>query len=408
MKLRWKLLLTIAGTVLFALLLSGLLIRALVSSSENERMRGSILNQLNDAQTIMVSTGIRSLGATIDSPDLPPELAAQAKAGNTAVYWPEGASEIWAAKPIVLGSYQAVIAVRSDVSASVAIVQNVDRALWIGCVASVLAASAIAVFTSSRLSRRLVSGAAAAERISDGHATEALQQISQGKDEVARFAGAVDRMAAELRQKAEDEQRFSADLAHELRTPLTGLVAAAALLEDSRPAQMVKERTARLRRLVEELLEISRLDGAQHEVICEPTSIRVLLEDVRAELAAVNLAQDLTVEFDAGAEGLILNTDERRLVRVLLNLLRNAAEHGKPPILVTVSHDHLQIRDHGSGYPQSIIENGPSRFKSEGGWGLGLLIALRQAEVIDFKLTFENSAEGGALTRLSWPADSEV
>ncbi|AJT42136.1 sensor histidine kinase [Psychromicrobium lacuslunae] len=402
MKLRWKLLLTIAGTVLFALLLSGLLIRALVSSSENDRMRSSILNQLNDAQAIMVSSGIRSLGATIDSPDLPADLASQAKAGYTAIYWPEGASEIWAAKPIVLGSYQAVIAVRSDVSASVTIVQNVDRALWIGGVASVLAASAIAVFTSSRLSRRLVSGAAAAERISDGHATEVLGEISQGKDEVARFAGAVDRMAAELRQKAEDEQRFSADLAHELRTPLTGLVAAAALLEDSRPAQMVKERTARLRRLVEELLEISRLDGAQHEIIREPASIRILLDDVSAELAAADLAQSITVLFAADAEEMILDTDERRLSRVLLNLLRNAAEHGQPPIQLTVSRDELAIRDHGLGYPQSIIDNGPSRFKSEGGWGLGLLIAIRQAEVLGYRLSFENATDGGAIATLSW------
>lgn len=314
MTLRWKLLIAIAGTVLFALLLSGLLIRALVSTSETERMRSNILNQLDDAQSIMVNTGVRSLGALVDSPDIPAELRKQAEAGNTAVYWPEGAAEIWAGKPVVLGSYRAVIAVHTDISASVSIVQNVERALWIAGIASVLAASAIAVLTSSRLSRRLVRAAAAAERISEGHATGELLEISRGSDEVSKFAGAVDRMAAELRQKAEDEQRFSADLAHELRTPLTGLVTAASLLDDSRPAQMVKERTLRLRRLVEELLEISRLDSGLSKLVREPISVKVLLEDVAAELKLSHQQVQLVIDFNQAAEQLILDTEDRKSV----------------------------------------------------------------------------------------------
>ena len=56
-------------------------------------------------------------------------------------------------------------------------------------------------------------------------------------------------------------QDVSADVAHELRTPVTGLVSAAALLPTGEVPELVRDRTARLRSLVEELLEISRLEG---------------------------------------------------------------------------------------------------------------------------------------------------
>src|SRR5699024_7244114 len=69
-----------------------------------------------------------------------------------------------------------------------------------------------------------------------------------------------DRLAARISA----EQQFSADVAHDLRTPVTGLVTAAELLDDSRPAQLVQDRSQALRRLVEDLLEVSRLDrGAE-------------------------------------------------------------------------------------------------------------------------------------------------
>ena len=78
------------------------------------------------------------------------------------------------------------------------------------------------------------------------------------------MAGALSRKLGELDEAAEREKRFSSDVAHELRTPVTGLVAAAALLDDSRAAGMVRERASALAALVEDLLEVMRLESGEH------------------------------------------------------------------------------------------------------------------------------------------------
>src|SRR5699024_12050876 len=107
----------------------------------------------------------------------------------------------------------------------------------------------------------------AARRIAHGDTTTRVSDvIDYGSDEVADFAQAVDFAVERLTERIESEQRFTADLAHEMRTPLTGLVNATNLLEEeSRPAELVKERVARMQVLDEELLVVSRLDAGRAE-----------------------------------------------------------------------------------------------------------------------------------------------
>jgi signal transduction histidine kinase len=83
-----------------------------------------------------------------------------------------------------------------------------------------------------------------------------------------------------------------------------------------------------------------------------------------------------------------VTTDPRRLERVLFNLLANAGRHGKPPIEVTVEGRVIRVRDHGPGFPEDLLAEGPSRFRTGSkdraghGHGLGLTIAAGQARVL--------------------------
>jgi signal transduction histidine kinase len=97
-----------------------------------------------------------------------------------------------------------------------------------------------------------------------------------------------------------------------------------------------------------------------------------------------------------------VTTDPRRLERILLNLLANASKHARPPIEVSVEGRVLRVRDHGPGFPEELLEEGPSRFRTGAadraghGHGLGLTIAAGQARVLGARLTFRNIRPQGA------------
>ena len=97
-----------------------------------------------------------------------------------------------------------------------------------------------------------------------------------------------------------------------------------------------------------------------------------------------------------------VTTDPRRLERVLFNLLANAARHGRPPLEVTVEGRVVRVRDHGPGFPEELLAQGPSRFRTGSadraglGHGLGLTIAVGQARVLGARLTFRNVRPPGA------------
>ena len=214
----------------------------------------------------------------------------------------------------------------------------------------------------------------------------------------------IERMRDELEQRIADEKRFVADVAHELRTPITGLVSAAELLDDGRPAEIVRERINELRTLVEDLLQISRLDAGVE------TADRSSVELIDAARDAVRESGVDASVIDEGAGRMY--TDKRRIERVLGNLLRNAERHGAPPIVVGVREHEIVVQDSGPGFPPELVIWGPARFRkgertstTGGGSGLGLSIAAGQAEVLGGDLRLANAKSGGAMAVLKLPAE---
>lgn len=182
-----------------------------------------------------------------------------------------------------------------------------------------------------------------------------------------------------------------------------GLVTSAGLLPPGEATELVQDRVQVLRRLVEDLLEVSRLDAGAERAESMPVPLGEVVQDSvqRAGLAASVHTSDAD-----WAEA-----DPRRLDRILVNLIVNAHRHGQPPVVVDVSGASVTVRDHGPGFPSDLIAHGPQRFRTGAaergqGHGLGLTIALGQAQVIGARLDFANAPEGGAVARLTLPAAS--
>ena len=242
-------------------------------------------------------------------------------------------------------------------------------------------------------------------------ASEAAHSLAEGllatrlpverEDEFGAWASSFNEMADALQAKItalseaqSRERRFTADVAHELRTPLTAIVNEASLLgehlermpaEARRPAELLVEDVKRLRDLVEDLMEISRLDAGTQRV-------RVERVDVGSLAAAAVRARDWDDRVRIEREDVVVESDPRRLERIVANLIGNALEHGGRDVAVRVGRDgvgaFVEVSDHGRGITPDDLPHLFDRFykadrsRTGPGSGLGLAIALENARLL--------------------------
>lgn len=280
--------------------------------------------------------------------------------------------------------------------------------------------------------------AAAAKMATGGLST----RLPTGPDEFGALADSFNRMAQTLETQIADlesarrrERRFAGDVTHELRTPVAALVGEASLLakalegeslgEDGRrAAELMVRDVARLRRLIEDLLEMSRLDAGAEEVRLEKFDAAAFL---RQMAAARSWPDAVTIRTpspgaESTAEAGVVLTDRRRLERVVVNLVENALRHGRPPVWVdariiegptpTSSQLEIAVTDHGPGVPPeelSLIFDrfhkvDPSRSSLTGsGSGLGLAIARENARLLGGSLHVKSAVGEGTRFTLRLP-----
>jgi signal transduction histidine kinase len=388
--------------------LLGVLVHVQVTNQTVGQARDQALQRLAQATERYEAGDTLRRDAGVDPPGLPRRLRVLAGAGDrgTMVADREGRPTMWAAGPADGGR---ALAVAVDYSQQARTIAGLDRAiLWSSglAIGATLLVGALAV---TRVTRRLHATARVARRISAGDLDARVTDPrthprakgwTRPQDEVAAVSAALDSMASSLQGKLLAEQRFTADVAHELRTPLTGLHAAAELLPPGRPTELVRDRVAALRTLTEDLLEISRLDTGRERLELDTEQLGPL---ARRVVRATGNGTEVRVVRDVAVE-----TDRRRLERVLGNLVANAHKHGRGPVVLTVDGPVVTVRDHGDGFPEYLVAHGPQRFRTEGGargHGLGLTIALGQAEVLGARLEFANAPDGGAVASLELAAD---
>ncbi|MFG2560163.1 ATP-binding protein [Streptomyces sp. NPDC048496] len=392
----------------FAALL-GVLVHTAVTRDAVDEARADALSRLSDVTAAYKAGEALPPGSGIDPPGLPASLRALAVSGRqgTLVADLHGRPTMWAAGPVD----GRALATAIDYSRSAHVINSLDRAIVGSSLLAIGATLLVGAYAVTRVTRRLHQTARVARRISAGDLDARVHDPrtsdpSRPQDEVAIVAGALDTMASTLQRKLLAEQRFTADVAHELRTPLTGLSAAAELLPAGRPAELVRDRVRTMRALTEDLLEISRLDARTEEVDLAVHELAPLAVRVAGASGTETEVRVLGAEAGTGASPVRVETDKRRLERVLGNLIANAHQHGRPPVVVTVDGPVVTVRDHGPGFPDYLLAGGPQRFRTEGGGkghGLGLTIAVGQSAVIGAELVLANAEDGGAVARLTLP-----
>ena len=266
----------------------------------------------------------------------------------------------------------------------------------------------------------------AAERIELGDFSARVPVTST--DEFGMWAERFNRMAAaledtigRLKEAQAQNRQFVADVSHELRTPLAALVAEASILRDDleslpagtrRAGELLIGDVARLRTLVDDLMEVSRFDAEAEQLAAQAVDLGRLLETVIANrLPEARLAQP--------PQPIVIETDLRRLERIVGNLLDNAREHA-PGAAVDVSLEEadgaivVAVQDRGPGVPADRLERIFDRFykadpsRHGGSSGLGLAIAAEHAALLGGELRAMNRDGGGFRIELLLPVTGSL
>ena len=279
--------------------------------------------------------------------------------------------------------------------------------LLVASAALVLLGALIGMLFARRTLAPVARASAAARSIAEGLLETRLPV--ETRDEFGAWAASFNEMADALQQKIGElsaaearERRFTSDVAHELRTPLTALVGEASLLrehldrmppEARRPAELLVADVGRLRRLVDDLMEISRLDAGA-------VAVREERVDVGALIATSVRSRGWERSVRLEGDGVVVRTDPRRLERVVTNLVANGVEHGGGGVTVRIVRDPgsivVEVEDHGPGIPPGELPRLFERFykvdssRAGPGSGLGLAIARENARLLGGDVSVES------------------
>jgi signal transduction histidine kinase len=292
--------------------------------------------------------------------------------------------------------------------------------LLVGWGIVVVLSAAAGALVARRVLRPIGQASAAAHALAEGLLETRL--LVETDDEFGVWAASFNEMAEALEEKIRAlseaqarERRFTSNVAHELRTPVTALAGEASLLahhlermppEAKRPAQLLVDDVRRMRRLVEELMEISRLDADREDVRTEPVDLGALTTRLLR-----SRGWDNSVSLDV--DPVVVETDARRVERILSNLIDNAVTHGGREVAVQIGRNETQVfaevRDRGPGIPPEHLEHVFERFykadpaRAGGGSGLGLAIARENARLLGGGIEARSESGAGACFTVRLP-----
>lgn len=291
-------------------------------------------------------------------------------------------------------------------------------AMALGGAATVAFAALAGWWTSRGLLRPISRVADAAGEIAGGSLGARL--APEDDPDLARLARSFNEMADAVQTRLEREARFASDVSHELRSPITALAAAIEVLEARRndlpertqqALDVVSNQVHRFDRLVLDLLELSRLDVGAADLHREP----LVLPDVVALIARHNGFAEVALERGEGSSAQVM-VDKRRLERIVVNLLQNAAEHAGGPSVMRVERREnsmvLVVADDGPGVSASDKERIFERFargtaaRHRVGSGLGLALVSEHAHAHGGQAWVEDAPRGGARFMVSFPLEA--
>ncbi len=260
------------------------------------------------------------------------------------------------------------------------------------------------------------------------HRTSMLEAEARSAAKLSQMNDELHRRQIALEQAMGARNRFYASMSHELRTPINAVIGYSTLMLDNiygplnsrqkEGLQRTLKAARHLLELVNDVLDLSKIEAGKIELSLQPVMFPALIEDLFVTVRPLADEYGSTLSLEMEAEPFNIVSDPRRVRQVLLNLLSNAIKFGEgKPIRVTCkqTEDHgveIAVIDEGVGIAPDDIPRIFEEFvqiseSKQPGTGLGLPISRRLAQLLDGSLTVRSAPGQGSTFRLTLPASLE-
>jgi PAS domain S-box-containing protein len=254
--------------------------------------------------------------------------------------------------------------------------------------------------------------------------TQAIS-IAENAGELRQLNEELQERQMELERAMTARNRFYASMSHELRTPINAIIGYNTLLLDHIYGPLNEKQTHGLQRthkaanhlleLVNDVLDLSKIEAGKIELTLQPVPFPGLIEDLFVTVRPLADEHETGLELQVDGPPKAIISDPRRVRQILLNLLSNAIKFGRgKPIqveLVLTSPDHIEVAvtDHGEGIDRDDLPRIFDEFvqlsnsQQLGGTGLGLPISKRLATLLGGDLRVSSERGNGSTFRLTLP-----
>ncbi|MGK2950689.1 MAG: HAMP domain-containing sensor histidine kinase [Acidimicrobiales bacterium] len=389
---------------------AGIIQRRITPDSDIQEVLSSLFNPLAGRSVLYYDDDFESLNPAFGGDALPEELRASVVAGQPGRMRYELRGQMSLAVGVPIPSADAAyfeITALDDLEETL---EALGVSLVGASLLTTLAGAALGWWASRRALRPLSGVSTAALALAAGRLDTRLE--SSDDPDLRPIAASFNDMAQALQDRIERDARFASDVSHELRSPLMTLAASIEVMDNQRDGLPERARSAldlmvadidRFRQLVEDLLEISRFDaGVVHLELEEVHLAELVMQAVSHSTEA-----DVPVELDAELAGVVVMADKRRIVRVIANLLDNAAKYGGGATAVSLRQVptgvQISVEDRGTGVPEAdrgVIFDRFSRGGAAGrrgssdGVGLGLALVAEHVNLHGGRVWVEDRADG--------------
>jgi signal transduction histidine kinase len=288
-------------------------------------------------------------------------------------------------------------------------------ALAVAAIAATVTSLAISLFVARRITGPLQQMTQASERISAGHYAERIEVAPvHATDELGQLASSINALAVALEQTERRRLEVIGNVMHELRTPIATLEGYLEGLLDGvieptpRAFAMLHTEAGRLRRLVDDLQELSRAEARQIPLSLQPVAPQRLVQDALEPLEGQFAEKGLDLQIQLPKDIPQVMADPTRAVQILTNILVNALRYTPAPghVEVAVSCEEgvvaFRVSDTGVGLSQEQLAHiferfyrvDKSRSRAFGGSGIGLTIAQSLAQAMGGEIGVESAGLG--------------
>ncbi len=260
------------------------------------------------------------------------------------------------------------------------------------------------------------------------HRTSLLEAEARSAAKLSQMNEELHRRQIALEQAMGARNRFYASMSHELRTPINAVIGYSTLMLDNiygplnakqkEGLQRTLKAARHLLELVNDVLDLSKIEAGKIELTLQPVMFPSLIEDLFVTVRPLADEYGSTLSLEMDGESFNIVSDPRRVRQILLNLLSNAIKFGEgKPIRVACRHSEngaadIEVIDQGVGIAKEDIVRIFEEFvqvseSKQPGTGLGLPISRRLAQLLDGSLTVRSTPGEGSTFSLTLPASLE-